>query len=72
MHLSRSSGEAAALVGSTEPVLNNLVRKGRINPAPKVVAGRRLWEPPQILQAAELLGLLNDDLRCSIEKEVTQ
>lgn len=62
MALFISTGEAARLLGTTEPQLGELVRRGRIEPPPEVVAGRRLWTPDQILQAAEALDVLTDEL----------
>jgi len=53
----RSTGQAAQFLNSTEPQLAELVRSGKIHPAPEVLAGRRLWEPEHILQAAEALGV---------------
>jgi hypothetical protein len=61
-----ATGEAARLLGTTEPKLSEVVRRGRITPAPPVLAGRRLWEPDHLLQAATALGLLTNDLRRAI------
>jgi hypothetical protein len=58
-----STGAAAALLGSIEPKLADLVRRGKVLPPPRVIAGRRLWDCSHVLQAAEHLGLLTDDLR---------
>ncbi len=69
MRFPTSTGEAARLVGATEPRLNNLIRKGKIQPAPGFFAGRRQWEQTHILQAAEHLGLLTDDLRRRLGEE---
>ncbi|RKY19797.1 MAG: hypothetical protein DRQ55_09700 [Planctomycetota bacterium] len=57
MYLPVSTGQAAALLGVTEPRLNDLVRRGRIHPAPAIHAGRRLWEREHLIQAAEDLNL---------------
>lgn len=65
------TGEAARLIGTTEPKLSEEVRRGRVTPPPTVLAGRRLWEPEHLLQAALNLGLLTDELREQISKEVT-
>lgn len=46
-----STGTVASLIGTTEPRLNDLIRRGRIHPAPVVVAGRRAWGPEQVRQA---------------------
>lgn len=61
-----STGEVADLFGITEPRLNDLVRRGKIQPKPPTVAGRRLWQREHVLQAADHLGLLTDDLRSQI------
>ena len=58
-----STGQGARLIGSIEPKMNDLVRRGLVSPAPPVVAGRRHWSPGHIAQAAQCLGLLTDDLR---------
>lgn len=65
-----STGQAARLLGTTEPRLAETVRRGRIHPEPTIVAGRRIWNREQLLQAAEHLGLLTDDVRAELECEV--
>jgi len=62
-----ASGAAADLLGTTEPRLSETVRRGRIAPAPPIVAGRRLWTHEQVLQAADVLGVMNDELRQRID-----
>lgn len=62
-----TSGATAELLGTTEPRLSETVRRGHIKPAPTIVAGRRLWTHEQVLQAAEVLGTLNDELRQRID-----
>jgi hypothetical protein len=57
VHQTFSTGGVAALLHSTEPKLAELVRRGKISPAPRVVAGRRLWERDHVVQAAVCLGL---------------
>lgn len=52
-----STGELAQFLGVTEPQLSEAVRRGRIKPAPRVVAGRRLWTREQTRQAACALGV---------------
>jgi len=52
-----STGQAASLLHTTEPRLNDLIRRRRILPPPDVVAGRRAWSRGHILQAAMRLGL---------------
>lgn len=56
MHTPTNSGAVAALVQTTEPVLNDQIRRGKIVPPPPVVAGRRQWDLHHILQAARQLG----------------
>lgn len=64
-----STGQAAQLMGTTEPKLAEEVRRGRVIPPPAIFAGRRLWGPEHLLQAAENLGLLTDDLREQLSRE---
>lgn len=65
-----STGQAADLLGTTEPKLSEEVRRGRVTPPPVVFAGRRMWGPEHLLQAAENLGLLTDELREKLSTEV--
>ena len=46
--------------------LNDLVRTSRVHPPPPVVAGRRLWARHHVLQAAEALGILTEDLALAL------
>lgn len=64
------TGDAARFVKTTEPQLSEAVRRGKVSPRPRILAGRRLWEREQLLQAADYLGLLTDDLRAALESEV--
>ena len=57
-----STGQAARLLGVTEPQIAETVRRGKVKPEPPVFAGRRLWNSEHILQAAEALGILTHDL----------
>jgi DNA-binding transcriptional MerR regulator len=50
-----TTGRVAAALGVTEPRLAELVRRGRIVPAPAVVSGRRLWTREHVRKAAALL-----------------
>ena len=63
----KSTGEAATLLGVTETRLNDLVRRGKINPAPRLFAGRRAWEEVHVRQAARALGI-NPDARLWLEQ----
>ncbi len=67
-----TTGAAAALLGTTEPKLSETVRRGHVAPPPPILAGRRLWSPYQLLQAATALGILTDDLRATLEKEASR
>ena len=67
-----ATGPAARLLGTTEPKLAETVRRGKVNPEPAILAGRRLWERAQLLQAAQALGVLTDDLRRSLGEEVAR
>lgn len=58
-----TTGAAALLLGTTEPRLAETVRRGHVTPPPPILAGRRLWTAEQLLQAADALGLLTDELR---------
>ena len=62
MQLPRTTGQAARLLDTTEPRLNDLVRRRKIEPAPPVVSGRRLWGPNHLRQAAASLGIHSPDL----------
>lgn len=62
MNPTKTTGQAAHLVHSTEPRLSNLVRRGKIHPEPEIVAGRRLWTEAQVRQAAERLGTLTPEI----------
>ena len=57
-----TTGQVARLLGATEPQLSELVRRGRVAPPPEVLAGRRLWSPDHIRQAAEALDIGPDRL----------
>lgn len=63
MHYPLSTGESARLIGTTEPRLADVVRRGRVIPPPVVFAGRRLWTREHLLQAAHVLGILTEELR---------
>ena len=62
-----STGGAARLLGITEPRLAETVRRGRIRPEPPIIAGRRLWGPEHLMQAARALGLLTGGLQQQLE-----
>ena len=56
-HTPLTTGAVARLLNSTEPQVAETVRRGYVDPPPTIVAGRRLWTPDQIRQAAEALGV---------------
>lgn len=58
-----STGQVALLLETTEPRLNDLIRRGKIRPAPSVVFGRRLWDEAQVRAAARALGVSDEHLQ---------
>ena len=60
MKFPASTGQVAVALNVSEPKLNHLLRRGRIRPVPRVVAGRRLWGPEEIAQAAEHFRIPRD------------
>lgn len=71
MQFPTSTGQAARAIGTTEPRLAETVRRGKVQPEPILLAGRRLWEKHHLLQAAEALGLLTPELRVRLGEEVS-
>ena len=67
-----STGQAARLLGVIEPRLAETVRRGKVWPPPPVLAGRRLWSREHVRQAAQYLGLLNQDLELTFNAEATR
>lgn len=67
--LPTTSGAAAVWLGTTEPRLAETVRRGHVVPPPPILAGRRLWSRAHLLQAAEALDLLTDELRAVLAAE---
>ncbi len=61
------TGQGAQLLGVTEPRLSETVRRGKVSPPPRIVAGRRLWSADHLIQAAEALGVLTTELQQAIE-----
>ena len=51
-----TTGGAAKALGTTEPRLNDLIRRGRID-SPPMSGGRRLWTRTHLEQAAKAVGL---------------
>lgn len=69
--LPTTTGTAAILLGTTEPRLAETVRRGHVVPPPPIQAGRRLWSREHLLQAAEALDLLTDELRAVLVAEAS-
>jgi hypothetical protein len=69
MRFPASTGQVAVLLRCTEPKLNDLIRRGKILPAPIVSAGRRLWHEDQVRQAAEALDSLDARVLVAIGRE---
>ena len=70
MRQPKTTGRVAIDLGVIEPRLNDLVRRGKINPPPPVVDSRRHWDRSHILQAARHLGLLTKELKASLDEEL--
>lgn len=69
MQFPASTSELAQFLGVTEPRLNDLIRRGRIEPVPPVAAGRRAWSPDHVLAAAFACGLQIETIRQRLEVE---
>ena len=71
-----TTGQAARVLGVTEPRLNGLIRKGRLNPEPLVSAGRRQWEQRHLSEAAAALGISADaiqrKLACAVAESTNE
>ncbi len=53
---------------ATDKRLNELVRAGRVHPAPPVRSGRRLWSGHHIRQAALALGVLSPEIENELRR----
>ncbi len=62
MQFPASTGQVARTLGTSEPRLNDLIRRGKISPAPRLFAGRRVWEEVHIRQAARALGIVMSEV----------
>ena len=62
------TGPAARILHTIEPRLNGLIRRGRLNNPPPVVAGRRLWGLEHLLEAAAALGVLTPQLEVALRQ----
>lgn len=65
-----STGEGAKLLGTSEPRLAETVRRGRLKPSPPIIAGRRLWSPLQLRTAAQLLGVLTNEIEDALRDAI--
>lgn len=65
----RSTGQVAGILRTTEPRVAETVRRGKVKPPPQIVAGRRLWLPHQVLQAARALHLDQDEVQRRLDRE---
>lgn len=72
MQFPASTGQVARLLHVREPYLNDLLRRGKIDPAPPIYAGRRAWGPEHTLQAGLVTGTLSDDSRKELEELIGQ
>jgi hypothetical protein len=68
--LPMTTGSATSLLKVTESQLTETVRRGLVQPPPPILAGRRLWHRPHLLQAAQALNILTDELRAQLGEEV--
>lgn len=58
-----TTGDAAKMLGTTEPQLAETVRRGHVDPPPPILAGRRLWAAQHIAQARAALKAQDDRRR---------
>lgn len=54
-HTTLSTGQVAELKGTTEPAINDLIRRRLFTPIPPVVAGRRQWQPEHVQALSDYL-----------------
>lgn len=66
LHWPVLTGELTRHLDTTEALLADAIRRGRID-APPVRAGRRLWWPRHARAAAKYLGLLTHDLAAEFD-----
>lgn len=59
MNFPAFTGTVSRALRVSEPRLNELLRRGKIDPAPVVERGRRLWQAEHVRQAAQILGRPN-------------
>lgn len=61
-----STGAVARLIDVPEARIQQVIRRGRVCPAPAVAAGRRLWTADQVRQAATHLNALSPEIEGEI------
>lgn len=66
MQFPQSTGQVAESLGVPEPRINDLIRRRKVAPPP-VAFGRRQWHLEQVLEVAEVLGVLTPDLAARLE-----
>ena len=59
-----STGQAARAVGIREPQLQDILRRGKIDPPPPILAGRRVWSEDNVEQVRQYLAE-REQLICS-------
>lgn len=65
------TGQVVRILETPESRVHEAVRRGHVDPPPVVIAGRRLWEPAQVRQVAEHLGLLTEEVERLLGEEDT-
>jgi hypothetical protein len=68
--MSHCTGAVVRLLGTTEARLQDLIRRGKVQPPPPISAGRRQWYAAHIFQAAKLLGVLTPELEAHLRDDV--
>ncbi len=63
MNQTITTGRAALIHDTSEPRLNDLVRRRKIDPAPPVVSGRRVWAMEHLIQAGARLAVAPEEVR---------
>ena len=65
------TGRAASLLSTSEARLSDSIRRGRLNPAPPILAGRRLWYPAHLRQAAVVLEVMTPALDAILSQQLS-
>lgn len=64
------TGKVASLLDTTEPVLNDLIRRGQLGPQ-EIVGGRRHWALKSVVDAGRLLGRDEDQTKNRLRAHIT-